>query len=137
MEILTTEFSHKKTKQSIILIVEDHDGIRHSIKQWLSKVFEKNEIIEATTGEDAVEICKKMKPDVVIMDIKLPGINGIVATKQIKKALPDTKVIMLTVYDIPAFQTGALEAGADAFISKNDMYTKLIPTIQSLCHDKK
>jgi len=132
-----TELSDKKTRQSKILIVEDHEGIRHSVKQWLVKTFKENEIIEATTGEDAVEICKEMKPKVVVMDIKLPGINGIVATKQIKNALPDTKIIMLTIYDIPAFQTGALEAGADAFISKNDMYTKLIPTIQSLYHDEK
>jgi len=130
MEVLMTKLGYKKTGQSKIIIVEDHEGLRHSIRQWLGKVFEKNEIIEASTGEDAIEICKEVKPAVVIMDIKLPGINGIIATKEIKNALPDTKVIMLTVYDVPAFQTGALEAGADAFISKNDMYKELIPAIQ-------
>ena len=132
MEVLMTKLGYKKTGQSKILIVEDHAGIRHSIRQWLSKVFEENGIIEATTGEDAVELCKELKPAVVIMDIKLPGINGIIATKEIKKALPDTKVIILTVYDIPAFEAEAAAAGASAFISKNDMYKELLPTIQRL-----
>ena len=123
---------HKKTGRSKILIVEDHNGIRSSLRQWIGAVFQDHEIRDVSTGEDAVELCKEIKPDVVVMDLKLPGINGILATKQIKKILPDTKVIMLTIYDTPAFQSSALEAGASAFLSKNDMYKELIPTIQRL-----
>jgi DNA-binding NarL/FixJ family response regulator len=127
-----TAIDNKKTGRSRILIVEDHEGIRNSLRQWLSTVFQDYVIRDASTGEDAVELCKEIKPDVVVMDIKLPGINGILATKQIKKMFPDTKVIMLTVYDIPAFQAEATAAGASTFISKNNMYKELIPAIQSL-----
>jgi DNA-binding NarL/FixJ family response regulator len=115
-----------------ILIVEDHAGIRSSVKLWLSRIFQEYEITDVSTGEDAVEICKKAKPELVVMDLKMPGINGILATQQIKKILPDTKIIILTIYDVPAFRTGALEAGANAFLSKNDMYRELIPTIRRL-----
>ncbi|MFZ3138768.1 MAG: response regulator transcription factor [Thermodesulfovibrionales bacterium] len=132
MEALMTAIDNKKTDRSKILIVEDHEGIRSSLKQWLRTVFQDYVIRDVSTGEDAVELCKEIKPDVVVMDIKLPGINGILATKQIKKMFPDTKVIMLTIYDIPAFQAEATAAGASAFISKNNMYKELIPAIQRL-----
>lgn len=115
-----------------ILIVEDHAGIRSSVKLWLSRVFQEYEIRDASTGEDAVELCRQAKPELIVMDMKMPGINGILATQQIKKILPDTKIIILTVYDVPAFRIGALEAGASAFLSKNDMYKELIPTIRRL-----
>jgi DNA-binding NarL/FixJ family response regulator len=115
-----------------IVIAEDHAGIRSSVKQWLSRVFDEYEIRDVGTGEDAVELCRKTKPELVVMDIKMPGINGILATQQIKKILPDTKIIILTIYDVPAFRAGALEAGASAFLSKNDMYRELIPTIRRL-----
>ncbi len=132
MEDLMTATEQKKTGRSMILIVEDHEGIRSSLKRWLSTIFEDHEIRDVKTGEEAVELCKKAKPEVVVMDVKMPGINGIMATAQIKKILPDTKIIILTVYDIPAFRAGALEAGADAFISKNHMSSDLIPAVKKL-----
>jgi DNA-binding NarL/FixJ family response regulator len=122
----------KGKKIPVIVIAEDHAGMRNSLKKWLSTIFQYYEIRDAGTGEDTVELCKKTKPEVVVMDIKLPGINGIEATRQIKKILPDTKIIVLTIYDIPVFQVGAHEAGASAFISKNNMYKELIPAIQKL-----
>jgi DNA-binding NarL/FixJ family response regulator len=121
-----------KSRIPTIVIAEDHAGIRSSVKLWLSRIFQEYEITDVSTGEDAVELCKKAKPELVVMDLKMPGINGILATQQIKKILPDTKIIILTVYDVPAFRTGALEAGASAFLSKNDMYRELIPTIRRL-----
>jgi len=122
----------EQKRHCTILIVEDHEGMRQSMRKWLSSAFEDTDFFDASTGEAAVELCKHTRPDLVVMDIKLPGINGIEATKQIKKILPDTKVVMLTIYDVQAFQAGAIEAGASAFISKNSMYHELIPTIQRL-----
>jgi DNA-binding NarL/FixJ family response regulator len=122
----------KENTIPMIVIAEDHAGIRSSVKLWLSRVFQEYEIRDVGTGEDAVELCRKAKPELVVMDMKMPGINGILATQQIKKILPDTKIIILTIYDVPAFRAGALEAGASAFLSKNDMYKDLIPTIRRL-----
>ena len=90
------------------------------------------EIRDVSTGENAVKLCGEIKPDLIIMDIKLPGINGLLATKQIKKMFPDTIVVMLSVYDIPSFQSEAAANGASAFLSKNNMYKDLVPTIQKL-----
>ena len=132
MEALMTATEHKKTERPTIVIVEDHEGLRSSLRQWLSTVFQNHEIRDASTGETAVKLCGEIKPELVVMDIKLPGINGLLATKQIKRILPETKVVMLTVYDIPSFQSEAAGAGASAFISKNNVYKELIPTIQRL-----
>ena len=132
MEFIMGAIAPEQKRHCTILIVEDHEGMRQSMRKWLGSTFEDTEFFDASTGEAAVELCKHMKPDLVVMDIKLPGINGIEATKQIKKILPETKVIMLTIYDVPAFQAGALEVGASAFISKNTMYTELIPAIEKL-----
>lgn len=127
-----TANEHKRAAQPKILIVEDHEGMRNSLRQWISTVFQDCEVRDAGTGEDAVQLCKELKPDVVVMDIKLPGINGILATKQIKRMFPEIQVVMLTVYDIPAFQAEAAGSGASAFISKNNMYKELIPVIRKL-----
>ena len=127
-----TATGHKKTERPTILIVEDHEGLRSSLRQWLSTAFQNHEIRDAGTGETAVQLCGEMTPELIVMDIKLPGINGLLATKQIKAMLPEAKVVMLTVYDIPSFKAEAAEAGASAFISKNNVYKELIPTIQRL-----
>jgi DNA-binding NarL/FixJ family response regulator len=132
MEALMTATEHTKTGRPKILIVEDHEGLRSSLRQWLSTAFQNHEIRDAGTGESAVKLCGEIKPELVVMDIKLPGINGLLATKQIKKILPDTKVVMLSVYDIPSFQSEAAAAGANAFISKNNLYKELVPAIQKL-----
>jgi two-component system invasion response regulator UvrY len=132
MEALMAVDEHKRTVRTKILIVEDHESMRNSLRQWISTVFQDYEVRDTGTGEDAVELCKEIKPDVVVMDIKLPGINGILATRQIKKMFPEIQVIVLTVYDIPAFQAEAAAAGASAFISKNNMYKELVPAIEKL-----
>jgi DNA-binding NarL/FixJ family response regulator len=127
-----TKLDEKETGCLKILVVDDHDAIRKSIIKCIVKSFKKDQIIEAGTGEDAVVLSREEKPDLVIMDVKLPGINGIIAAGQIRKILPGVKIVVLTIYDTPAFQSGALDAGADAFLSKNDIYIKLVPTIQGL-----
>jgi DNA-binding NarL/FixJ family response regulator len=135
MEAIMTATEYKKTERPKILIVEDHEGLRTSLRQWLNTAFQDHEIRDASTGEAADKLCGEIKPELVVMDIKLPGINGLLATKQIKKMLPDTKVVMLTVYDIPSFQSEASAAGAKAFVSKNNMFRDLVPTIQKLINN--
>jgi DNA-binding NarL/FixJ family response regulator len=132
MEALMTATEYKKTGRPMILIVEDHDGLRTSLRQWLNTAFQNHEIRDASTGEAAIQLCGEITPELIVMDIKLPGINGLLATKQIKKILPGTKVVMLTVYDIPSFQSEAFAVGASAFVSKNNIFKDLVPAIQKL-----
>jgi DNA-binding NarL/FixJ family response regulator len=130
-----TATEHKETGRSKILIVDDHEGIRSSLSKWLTTVFQDYELREASTGENAIKLSGEIKPELIVMDIKLPGMNGLLAAKQIKLMFPDTKIVMLTVYDIPSFKSEAAAIGANAFISKNNIYKELVPAIQKLITD--
>jgi len=124
--------SNSHVKPCSILIVEDHDTLRDSLKKWLTASFPNCAFFDAKNGEDAVDIAKAKKPSIVIMDIGLPGISGIEATQQIRDALPETQVIILTIHDAQDYRKDAVHAGAFAFIPKHKMYEKLIPLISNL-----
>jgi len=119
-------------KPCTILIVEDHDTLRDSLKKWLVASFPNCDFLDVKDGENAVDIAKVEKLDIVIMDIGLPGISGIEATRHIRHALPETKVIILTIHDVLDYRNDAAEAGAFAFVPKHKMYEKLIPLISDL-----
>ncbi|MCX7966373.1 MAG: response regulator transcription factor [Syntrophorhabdaceae bacterium] len=115
-----------------ILIVEDHDSVRNLLSDWLCSVFPEFEIIGTKTGEEALIVIKKILPEIVIMDINLPGINGIEATKLIKHLYPQTKVTILSMYEDEVYRNDAIFAGASIFIPKRLMHTDLIPAIKLL-----
>lgn len=112
--------------QPKILLVDDHKIIRTSIRDWLGSIFPHCDFMETGYGEEAVELTQDHSPDVIIMDISLPGIDGIEATKRIKKFLPEVFIIMITIYDSNLYEVKSLEAGASAFISKRKMSRDLI-----------
>jgi len=119
-------------KPCTFLIVEDHDTLRNSLRKWLVALFPDCDVFDVKNGEDAVDFIKVKKIDIVIMDISLPGISGIEATRHIRHAFPETQVIMLTIHDEPEYRTDAAEAGAFAFVPKYKMYEKLVPLISEL-----
>ena len=116
----------------IILIVEDHDALRDSLKSWVSFVFQDCNILVAKSGEDALEKVFSEPPDIILMDVLLPGINGIEATRRIKDAVPKAKVVMLSIYEDSAYQADASMAGSCAYIPKRKMGSELIPLITEL-----
>ena len=88
-----------------VLLVDDHELVRTGIRKILDEVKGLKVIGEASTGEDAVQFCRKTAPDVVLMDMNMPGIGGLEATKKIIRYAPDVKVIVLTVTPkIPSLQ---------------------------------
>lgn len=115
-----------------ILIVEDHDSVRKSLIDWLCAVFPEFEIIGTKTGEDALKIIKNKIPKIVIMDINLPDISGIEATKLIKNLYPSTKVTILSIYEDEAYRNDAIVSGASGYVPKRLMHTDLIPAIKLL-----
>jgi DNA-binding NarL/FixJ family response regulator len=119
-------------KKPVILIVEDHEGMRNSMKRWMSTIFQEYEVVDVSTGEEAMELCRAKSPYLILMDIKLPGINGIEASRAIKAFAPHTKIIVITIYDTGAFKESALGAGADRFLSKNRISTELIPVMKEM-----
>lgn len=120
-----------------ILIVEDHQGVRKSLREWLGLSFPQYKLLEATTGEEAIAMAQATCPCLIIMDIGLPGMSGIEATVNIKKSLPSTQVVMLTVYDDDDYRNHAAAAGASAYVAKRKVKTDLLPTIRRVLQERK
>jgi len=115
-----------------ILIVEDHDAVRAALRDWLSTTFPDWSFLEAKSGEEAVDLACAKAPDIILMDIGLPKMNGIGATRHIKAAAPQVQVVMLTIHEAPEYQADAAAAGANAYVVKRKMHTELIPTLRKL-----
>jgi DNA-binding NarL/FixJ family response regulator len=115
-----------------ILIVEDHKGVRQSLREWLELSFPHYQLLEATSGEEAVTVAQTMSPCLVIMDIGLPAMNGIEAAQRIKAALPATRVVVLTIYDDEAHRVDAAAAGVSAYVPKRKVQTELLPVLAGL-----
>ncbi len=120
-----------------ILIVEDHQAVRNSLRDWLEAIFPQCDVVEAASGEEAVVIACARSPRVVVMDIGLPQMNGIEATRQIKAAVPTAQVVILTIYEEEAYRADAVTAGAVAYVPKRVMQTELVPTLAALLSDQK
>jgi len=100
-----------------VLVVDDDEGIREALRDLLRE--EGFEVAgEAGDGEEAVRAAKRLEPDVVLMDLRMPGLGGAEATAMIRKALPATQVVILSAYDDPALNRSADEAGAYAYLVK-------------------
>ena len=115
-----------------ILIVEDHDAVRRSLRDWLEVEFPQCRVIGAASGEQAIALIRTESPRLVVMDISLPGMSGIEATRQIKAALPSAQVVMLTIHENDTYRADATAAGASAYVPKRVMQTELIPTLAAL-----
>ena len=111
---------------SSVVVVDDHPLLRCAIRQMLSTQADLEVIGEAADGQQAVELCRHLQPDLVLMDVSMPRMDGFEATRQIKRELPRTIVLILTASDYPDDLSEALEAGAAGYILKT------APTTQSL-----
>jgi CheY-like chemotaxis protein len=102
-----------------ILMVEDDRNFRQTLRKLLTSRFPDVSLEEAGDGEEALEKMKGFLPDVIFMDIKLPGENGLSITKKIKDAYPEITVVILTGHDLPEYKEAAFESGANHFASKH------------------
>jgi DNA-binding NarL/FixJ family response regulator len=109
-----------KTRPVRVLIVDDQKPFREAARLVVA-ISDGFEVAgEAATGEEAVQMASDLAPDLVLMDINLPGIDGIEATRRILEVQPSARVIVLSTYEAGDYERRALEAGAVAFISKSD-----------------
>ena len=115
-----------------ILIVDDSNVLRCSLRNWLKSVFPYCSIEESESGEEAFDRVLKEFYGIVLMDIRLPGINGIEATRKIKAFAPETRVVMLTHHEDAQYRADAFSAGASAYVSKRKMHTDLVPVLTTL-----
>jgi DNA-binding NarL/FixJ family response regulator len=115
-----------------VLIADDHRFIRQALRSCLHKEQDMEVIGEATDGEQAVALSAELKPDVVIMDIEMPVLNGLEATKQIRKVSPDTIILVLTVHDDREYILHILEAGAAGYLTKRAMGREIACAIRAV-----
>ncbi|MDO8142183.1 MAG: response regulator transcription factor [Candidatus Brocadiales bacterium] len=118
-------------KKVRILLIEDHTIVRQGIKQLL-KLHDAYDVVgEASDGLCAINEVKAMLPDVVILDISIPKMNGIEIAKQIRRISPDAKIIVLTMYESKEFITRMLDMGVSAYLNKESTDTDLVTAIES------
>ena len=113
-----------------IVLVDDHKLVRDGVKGILERGTEFRVVGEAENGADAVQLCKKAAPDLVLMDIGLPGMNGIEATTELLRHCPGVKVVILSMYDDENSVVGAIRSGARAFILKKASDTDLLDAMR-------
>jgi len=115
-----------------ILIVEDHELVRIGIKRLLQDVPGLKVIGEACTGEDAVRLAKELIPEVVLMDVQMPGIGGLEATRKMVRHNPDIKILALTIYGHEPYPSRLLQAGAAGYITKGCAAEEMIRAIRTV-----
>lgn len=115
-----------------VLLVDDHALIRTGNALVLAATEDIAVVGEAATGEEAVTLARALRPDVVLMDVRMPGIGGIEATRRITGAYPGTKVVVLTTFDLDEYAFESLRAGASAFLVKSTTPTALTDAIRTV-----
>ena len=115
-----------------IVLVDDHKLVRDGIRTILERTSEFRVVGEADTGADAVALCCQAAPDMVLMDIGLPGMSGIEATSELLRQCPDVKVVVLSMYDDENSVIGAIRAGARAFVLKKASSNELLEALRTV-----
>ncbi len=114
-----------------ILIAAGDQRFRGELRRLLAGEPEMS-VVEARGGEEALRLTRELRPGVVLMDVAMPSVDGLEATRRIKALQPETKVIILAVHGEEAYQRAARESGADGFLVKKTLAGELIPTIRRL-----
>lgn len=120
-----------------VLIVDDHELVRAGIRSLLSTVNGVKVIGEAASGEEAVKAAREKHPNVVLMDVRMPGIGGLEATRKLLRADPDLKIIALTVCGEEPFPSKLLQAGAAGYLTKGSGLDEMVQAIHSVFHGKR
>jgi DNA-binding NarL/FixJ family response regulator len=117
---------------SRIVVVDDHPLLRSALRQMLSTQADLEVVGEAADGRQGVELCRRLHPDLVLMDVLMPKMDGLEATRQIKRELPRTIVLVLTASDYPHDLSEALEAGAAGYVLKTAPTTQTLDAIRKV-----
>lgn len=113
-----------------VLVVDDHDLVRAGITRMLADMDGLKVVGQAESGEEALKKARELKPDVVLMDVKMPGIGGLEATRKLSRSNPDIKVIAVTVCEEDPFPTRLLQAGAAGYLTKGAVLEEMVQAIR-------
>nr|WP_297165642.1 response regulator transcription factor [Thermogemmatispora sp.] len=123
---------HEEQQVIRVLLADDHALVREGTRRLLEAESDVEVVAEAASGEEAVEAARRLNPDIAIMDIAMPGMGGIEATRQIKAHCPKTAVLVLSAYDDEQYLIALLEAGAAGFLLKNVHGQELVNAIRAV-----
>ena len=115
-----------------LLIADDSKIFRKKVIEILKKYPDIQILGEAENGEEIVNLALQLKPDLIIMDVHMPDMDGIIATRMIKEKLPQTKIIMASIHDISEYRNAASKIGTDMYMLKRNIYNKLYPAIKDI-----
>lgn len=115
-----------------VMLVDDHALVRTGIRRLLGDVNGIEVVAEAGSGEQAISQVRQQQPDVILMDISMPGIGGLEATRKISRTLPDVKIIAVTIHDDDPFPARLLEAGASGYLTKGCDVKQIVNAIRAV-----
>ena len=118
--------------EATILIVDDNVQIRVLLRGLAAQAPGCHVVGEAADGAEAMQLAQELRPDIMLLDLSMPRVNGLEVLRWIKAERPEIKVIIVTVHDEDAYRQAAAASGADAFLLKKTLGTVLVPTIQGL-----
>jgi len=120
-----------------VLLVDDHELVRTGIRRLLDDFSDIEVIAEADSGEEAIKLCREHKPEIVLMDVNMPGIGGLEATRKLLQIDPAVKVIIVTIHVDEPFPTRLLKAGAAGYLTKGCAVDEIVEAIRSVKNGKR
>lgn len=115
-----------------VVIADDHAWIRQGVRSIFQTHSEWTVCGEAANGQEAFDLVKKLRPELVVLDISMPVMNGLQAANAIRQSVPETKIVILSMHDSPHARQEALKAGANGYVIKTAEPAELFDTIESL-----
>lgn len=115
-----------------VVVADDHDLVRMGIVRMLADAPKVEVVAQASTGEEAVKLCRQLRPDIVLMDVRMPGIGGLAATRKIVAHDSSIKVIALTAYTDDPFPAKLIQAGAKGFITKGSSPDQMLDAVRKV-----
>ncbi len=115
-----------------ILMVDDHKIVREGLCALVNNEPDMEVIGQAQDGREAIRLTRELRPDVIVMDVNMPGMDGVDATRRIVKDFPEARIIALTMYPKKSFVTEMLSAGASGYILKDNAFTELVKAINAV-----
>ncbi len=119
-----------RTRSARIVLVDDHQVLRRGFRSLLADEPDLEVVGEASNGREAIELCRRLRPDLVLMDVSMPEMNGLAATREIKREHPGIGVLMLTMHENPDYLLEALDAGAAGYVLKDTPADRLLNAVR-------